>query len=353
MSAATQQAFQALLSNQMEAFAAHMASQFPALDSARIVAMAKEHCSGLNLVEATAKIPKKRGPKKARTSTPRATPEPGCRCMARVWQSGSGHDQCAKSRVDGDYCKAHAKKAAICPLAVQVADEGKNLAHVPAKLKIGLWCGRIDEFQDGREGIPPYKDSDGIIRIEWSSDEMRAVVEADIEAGTARFAGEGAKKTTRQKTKTPEPVQAELADDLAAANAQPTELMDALNTTDGDVYDAETDHEDATDEPVAVPEPVVEAAKEPEPEPEPVAVPEPVVEAAKEPEPVDVPEDDLEALMADDGNGAADGDDELEVEERVHDGVTHYVDPNSNDIWDIEEGEIIGKWVDGAPVFNK
>ena len=329
----------------MEAFAAHLAGQYPQLDSDLIVAMAKKRCSGLNLVEATAKIPKKRGPKKASSSTPRATPEPGCRCMARVWQSGSGHDQCAKSRADGDYCKTHAKKAAICPLAVQVAAEGKNLAHVPAKLKIGLWCGRIDQFQDGQDGIPPYKDSDGIVRIEWSSDEMRAVVEADIEAGTARFAGEGAKKTTRRKAKTPEPAQAELADDLAAANSHPTELMDALNTTDRDIYDADTDHEDATDEPLSVPETVVEAANEPE-----TVVEAPIEDALHGDS---AAEDDLEALMADDANQAADGDNELEVEELVHDGVTHYVDPNSNDIWDIEEGEIIGKWVDGAPVFNK
>ena len=72
--------------------------------------------------------------------------------MARVWGSGSGHDQCAKPRADGagDYCKAHATKAAVGDVACVVAQTALNSAKVPASNRIGLWCGRMDQFQDGQ-----------------------------------------------------------------------------------------------------------------------------------------------------------------------------------------------------------
>ena len=161
----TEQAFQGLLSNQMVAFAAHMASQFPDLDQDRIIQMANDHCSGLSLVEAAAAIPKGKRAKTKRAGTPttRTAPSPEERCMARVWQTGSGCDQCSKSRADGDYCKSHAKKATIGELAIQVHPDSIGLSHVPASARLGLWCGRIDEFQDGENGVPPYKDQEGCL----------------------------------------------------------------------------------------------------------------------------------------------------------------------------------------------
>ena len=169
------------------------------------MARARDHCAGMNLVEAGAQLPKKtRNKCSTRNSTPA---DPACRCMARVWQSGSGHDQCTRTRVDGvDYCKSHAEKALEGVLACTVAPEGKNLATVPAKLRIGLWCGRVDEWQNGEEGIPPYKDTDGIIRIEWSSETMKARVAEQLEEGTARHAGE--RRPGSRKTKTPTTVDA-------------------------------------------------------------------------------------------------------------------------------------------------
>ena len=382
MSTATQQAFQQLLSNQMEAFAAHMASQFPQLDQERIISMAKDHCSGLNLVEATAKVPKKRGPKKTKaTSTPRAAPEAGCRCMARVWKSGSGFDQCTKSRADGDYCKSHGKQAAITETACQVVNGKKS----------GLFLGRIDQFDADAPSLPPFKDQNGIIRIEWTSEEFVEVLESQREAGLAKncdcslgAAGckwcqksQGSKPTRKRKTKAKNELDGQLANELEQANASVSnEIMDAVAPTDG-VWDAETDNEepaadpvpeptkeaepvdDQVPEPTKVAEPVADPVPEPtkvaepvaDPVPEPTKVAEPVIPSADHGDQEDVVVDDLEALMAGEDNTG--DDDELEVEERVHNGVTHYVDPKSNDIWDIEEGEVIGKWVDGAPVINE
>ena len=42
-------------------------------------------------------------------------------------------------------------------------------------------------------------------------------------------------------------------------------------------------------------------------------------------------------------DGEEDGED-MEVEERVHNGKTYYVEPNSGDIYDIDTGDVIGSW---------
>ena len=378
----TEQAFQSLLANQMLAFASHMATQYPDLNAERLNQMANEHCTGLNLVEATAAIPKKRGKKAARSGGPRSTPVPEERCMARVWHTGSGNDQCAKSRADGDYCKGHAKKALIGELAIQVAEEAVNCAHVPAGKRVGLWCGRIDQFQDGQQGIPPYKDSHGIVRIEWTTEDMRARVSSDVEAGTARYAGDGEKKRKSKPKSTATVVDTNLVTELEDANTESTDLMDALTTIPEPVVETEVV---ATPEPVvetevvASPEPVVEtevvATPEPVVETEVVASPEPVVETEVVATPVPVVETDvvvtpepvvetevvatpepvvetndelLDGLVGDADKSevyeAETEDDEMEVEERTHDGETYYVEPKSGDIYNVDTGDVIGTW---------
>jgi hypothetical protein len=190
----TEQAFQGLLSNQMVAFAAHMASQFPNLDQGRVI-----------LLEAAAAISKGNRSSTKRMGTPstRLVLPQEDRCMARVWRSGSGRDQCSKFRADGDYCKSHAKESAIGERAIQVHPDSFDLAHVPGTDRVGLWTGRIDEFQDGEDGVPPYKDRDGIIRIQWTSEDMKARVAAEVDAGTARFADGGKRKERKTKSSRP------------------------------------------------------------------------------------------------------------------------------------------------------
>ena len=279
----------------MVAFANHLSNQFEYLERELIVTKAREHCSGLNLVDAVTKLPKKNTKRSPRTTTPK---DPACQCMARVWQSGSGLDQCARVRVDGqDYCKTHAKKAVIGVKACQVAPEGKGLAAVPAKMRIGLWCGRIDEWQDGEDGIPPYKDSDGIIRIEWSNETIKARIASELEQGTARHAGE--RRPRSRKSKTPTKVDSLLLDELTKQTVDDTsaQLMDALDSESqkndnlDSIYDADTDLEE-----------------------------------------------------------------DMEVEEREYKGKTYYVDSATGDIYDIEESSVIGKWVGdietGTPTLN-
>jgi len=357
---ATTEAFQQLLTGQMEAFASYLANQYPQMDRDLVMAKAREHCDGMNLVEAVNKLPKKARTKRAtRTATPA---DPSCRCMARVWQSGSGLDQCTRTRLDGaDYCKSHAKKAVQGELACQVAPEGKSLANVPAKLRIGLWCGRVDEWQDGEEGIPPYKDSDGIIRIEWSSETMKARLVEELEEGTARHAGE--RRPRSRKTNTPTTVEASVVAEVTTAVEDDTSaaMMDALDQGPEVVGESAKEPEVVAEEPAKEPEVVAE-----EPAKEPEVVAQPVVEVETEAvadvydADTDVEDgtDELTAMLADptDAQEAPGDDDEMEVEEREHEGETYYVDGATGDIYDIESGETIGKWegdeATGKPLLN-
>jgi len=343
----TEQAFQGLLSNQMVAFAAHMASQFPDLDQDRIIQMANDHCSGLSLVEAAAAIPKGKRAKTKRAGTPttRTAPSPEERCMARVWQTGSGCDQCSKSRADGDYCKSHAKKALVTEKACQLDTDCK---------KIGLFCGRIDQFdQCGGENCPPFKDASGVVRIEWSSDEMKALVSSQLETGEASLCQcgiggcawcatrSGAKKS-RRKTKSPQTVDTQLADDLEQSNADEssTGLLEALAV-------------EPTNEPAAVVEEPAAVVEEPAAVvEEPAAVVEEPAAVVEEPESI---LDELDSVYNADTDPEDDGD-EMEVDECEHDGVTYYVDLSSGDIYDVESGDVIGRWegdaASGSPTLN-
>ena len=303
--ASTEHAFHGLLSSQMVAFAAHMASQYPDLDQDKIIQMANDHCADVSVVDEVAALPKRKKTKK-RAGTPRVAPGPEERCMARVWQTGSGMDQCFKSRADGDYCKSHAKKAIIGELAIQVHPDSQGLAHVPASARIGLWCGRIDEFQDGESGVPPYKDPNGVIRIEWTSDDMKARVASDVDAGTASFAAGGNKKTRRKTKKVPD------------ADADALLLADELEQSNGgQLYG------------------LLDALALPEPEAEPVAV---VVETKAEPVAV------VELLTELVPDATDEVEEEMEVEGRTYEGETYYVDPSTGDIYNLETGNKIGIW---------
>ena len=312
----TNQAFKQLLEDQMVAFANHLSKQFTDLDRDQVVTKAREHCSGLNLLDT---VSKKRYPL---TKSPR---DPAYRCMARVWQSGSGLDQCTRARIEGqDYCKSHAKKAAFGVAACQVATEGKGLATVPAKLRIGLWCGRIDEWQDGEEGIPPYKDGEAIIRIEWSNETIKARIAVELEEGTARHVGE--RRPRSLKSKTPTPVDSSLVDELTKRTVDDTsvQLIDALESETkieniDSIYDADTDVEDNC-------------------------------------EPKYNGETNGEDICKPKSNGEMDGEEDMEVEEWEYNGETYYVDSNNGDIYNIVESIVIGKWEGdsetGTPILN-
>jgi hypothetical protein len=156
----TEQIIHDLLLNQMEEFAILIVTHFPNIATDRIIQITQEHCNSIHFGDCTPYISKKYNDKK---------------CMARVWRSGSGNEQCINKCTSGDYCTKHAKQAKETDQPCQVNQDGK---------KRGLFCGRIDQYQDNRVGIPPYKsrgrDGNYWIRIEWTSDKMKYIVDNDV-----------------------------------------------------------------------------------------------------------------------------------------------------------------------------
>ncbi len=214
--------FSQLFAGQLEAMARQMATQFN-IDPEAAVKMATEHAATLDLQ--SMEKPKRR--RAAGTRKPKAPVAAEHRCMARVWGDGSGNNQCKCSRVDGsDYCSRHGKQAAICVKACQVNENGK---------KLGLFCGRIDEFIPGTQ-LAPFA-SDGIIRIEWKSQgHLEAIADA-LENETCR------KQTRSRKSKKKAAVVAvEMNEDELVATITNAE-DDTQNKTlaqDNDVVNAET-----------------------------------------------------------------------------------------------------------------
>ena len=310
------------------------------LDAAKLAELSKTFLAGLNyedLVEETHKK-KKRG-RRTKSGKPRQKKQisPECRCMARVWGSGSGTDQCSFSKKNGlDYCTKHAKLAAICCEPCKVDANGK---------KMGLFCGRIDQFQDGEDGVPPYKDATGIIRIEWTSDEMKTRVEEELGNGVEMHLQGGRsskkKKKGRKKkstTKSPSTVEIQSAQDLAdaleEAETKTQPLSSALDDGDEDSTEAEFKAADTNGDGVIDAQ---EFAK---------------MKAQQKEAGGDAQElmDQMDAIdntkptTADDVYGAETEEEELEVEERDWEGTSYYVDPNSNKMYNPETGEVIGNW---------
>lgn len=110
------------------------------------------------------------------------------RCMARVWgKTGCGTCQCSKAKVGGDYCKQHAKQAAVTEEPCQSDGAGN---------RVGLWCGRIDAELTG-------KGADGKWQIIWNNEEMQSLMEAERSAGTFVFGDVEAKKHNKSTSSKP------------------------------------------------------------------------------------------------------------------------------------------------------
>ena len=66
--------------------------------------------------------------------------------------------------------------------------------------------GRIDQWQDGVEGILPYKDQNGLLRIpNWNYDHMKTIVRSALEDGTCKrpdtgYGSSAPRKTTSKKS---------------------------------------------------------------------------------------------------------------------------------------------------------
>ena len=190
--------------------------------------------------------------------------------------------------MDGsEFCSRHAKQAAICAKACQVNENGK---------KLGLFCGRIDEFIPGTQ-LAPFS-SDGIIRIEWKS-------QGHLEAIADALENETCRKQTRSRKskKKAAPVVVEMNEDELVAAVTNTE-----DNTDNDTLAQNNDV---------------------------------------------VTDDTFAAFgLAEDGDEDAD-EDSLDVEEWEHNGESYLVCRETLAIYS-DEGEEVGKWgegtTEGAPV---
>ena len=277
--------FSQLFAGQLEAMARQMATQFN-IDPEAAVKMATEHASTLDLQ--SMEKPKRR--RAAGTRKPKAPVAAEHRCMARVWGSGSGNDQCKCSRVDGsDYCSRHGKQAAICVEACQVNENGK---------KLGLFCGRIDEFIPGTQ-LAPFA-SDGIIRIEWKSQGHLEAIANALENETCR------KQTRSRKSKKKAAV--------VAVEMNEDELAAAITNAEDDTQNKTLAQDN------------------------------------------DVVTDDTFAALGLDEAGDEDADEQfnkeddgesLDVEEWEHNGDSYLVCRDTLAIYN-EDGEEVGKWGEGA-----
>ena len=315
---ATAQLFQ----NQLAALAHQMGETLKAeygdrLDPAQLDATLSKFMAEQNIqaqVDAIAsssgKAKKPKGERK-----PRAKKEisPESLCEARVWGDGKSSTQCSFAKTgDGCYCTKHQKQADVTCQPCQTNEDGSK--------RIGLFMGRIDDWQDGEEGVLPYKDQNGLVRIDWESDDMRALVSEQLESGSIRRpeTGVGAKKgrkTTKKSKKTEQAESAaqELAATLNASTPEsPTSQVDEAN--------------DLVEQMNALVSAVPSSTS------------------------------DVQESTSQEVDGDEQEDAEIEIEEREHEGFAFQVDAKTNTIYylDCEEddedyGAVMGTWTDDGP----
>ena len=295
---------------------------------------------------------------------PRAKKEvsPESLCEARVWGDGKSSTQCSFSKADGGcFCTKHQKQAAVTCQPCQTNEDGSK--------RIGLFMGRIDDWQDGEVGVLPYKDQNGLIRIDWESEEMRARVSEELESGTIQRpdTGIGAKKTKGGKKKkqpadkSPVPSDAEIqsANELASAleESPPPKEADGLLNAIGNEVDSAFAKADTNGDGVLDKEEFEAYVNDTKPQSTASAAEEIGELMAQMDDPLDNAFEQSEiAAQAD----SADDDGEIEIEEREWEGFTFQVDAKTNNIHylDCEEddedyGAIMGTWTDEGPELEE
>ena len=132
----------------------------------------------LDLTKKTKPAKKPKEPKEAKPAKTKEPKSPESLCQARTWGDGSGECRCSFGAGPNGLCAKHAKQELECAVPCSTTDNGHK--------RLGLYMGRINQWQDGVEGILPYKDQLGLLRIEWTSDHMKAIVEAALEDGSCK-----------------------------------------------------------------------------------------------------------------------------------------------------------------------
>ena len=294
-----------LFSGQLEAMAKKMASEFN-LPVEELMKMVTTHSDSVNILDLAKKGETKTKAKAKSKSTSNTPVAPENRCMARVWGSGGGCDQCRCSRKDGDYCARHAKQAAICEQPCMLDDNGK---------KIGLFCGRIDQFQNGTK-LPPFAVG-GEIRIEWNSPEFKIALEIGINNGTFKRR-EGVKTKSKPNAKSQTKPKAAKKKSVKVTSSELDEEDQALLEQEG----MEEDPNDSYEKVIA----------------------DFGLESDGDEDADEIYQDSL--LQQNDDDDGAEEEEELNVEQWEHNGTDYLVDPDTLIMYN-EEGEEIGKWGEG------
>lgn len=294
-----------LFSGQLEAMAKKMASEFN-LPVDELMKMVTTHSDSVNILDLAKKGKTKTKAKAKSKSTSNTPVAPENRCMARVWGSGGGCDQCRCSRKDGDYCARHAKQAAICEQPCMLDDNGK---------KLGLFCGRIDQFQNGTT-LPPFAVG-GEIRIEWNSPEFKIALEIGINNGTFKRR-EGVKTKSKPKAKSQTKPKAAKKKSVKVTSSELDEEDQALLEQEG----MEEDPNDSYEKVIA----------------------EFGLESDGDEDADEIYQDSL--LQQNDDDDGTEEEEELNVEQWEHNGTDYLVDPDTLTMYN-EEGEEIGKWGEG------
>ena len=332
------------MGNQLEALARIIAEKNN-LEMDAVLSLTKMHADSLELDQVARKVNRKAGKRE-----PREAPDAQHRCMARVWGDGSGNCQCKSHRAEGsDYCKRCQKKADICstPCTLSVADAvtanyaSWKTAEGARVQKLGLYCGRIDE-------PIPSVDANGILRIIWKNDEVKAEVAKKLESGEWKKPTLTQRKKKAKKTTVPTSLSVEESHDLEEM------LATGNDNADGDNNEPEMENvADAFTAPPTTPE-QIDAPKTP------VKHADDDTTNSLEVTHDEAVEDDFDALDAslENSEDEEEGDDEEGLECRVlnaqgdevdedYEGVTYNV-ASDNTIYS-DEGEEIGMWTKKGP----
>jgi len=282
-----------LFYSQLEAMATKMATEFN-LPVESLMEAVCAHSSSLDILELI-----KKNKVKTKSKNKKTTIDSHNQCMARVWGSGDGSDQCKCMRKDGDYCTRHAKQASVCEIPCMLDENGK---------KKGLFCGRIDQFNKG-SNLPPFSFGDEI-RIEWNSSEFKEAIDEGIENGI--YKRRNVSKTTSKKISKP---------------ISKKKIVKQVDLDDEDLAMLVLEDDDMGEDPNDSFDKVI-------------------ADFGLEPEGDDNADSDYQNIINQIKEPGSLGEEELNVEQWEHNGLDYLVDPNTLIIYN-ENGEEIGKWGDG------
>jgi len=281
--------------------------------------------------------------------------EPEDRCQARVWGDGDGTSQCSFSACSNGLCTKHSKAEAECAIPCQVTPEGKVR---------GLYMGRITDFQDGQANIPPYKDSNNIVRINWPKGEAKSVISSGLENGECVLGPPCIKKSI-QSTKKKKSIKA--AEDLALVSQKAVVQVSEMEELFGLSSDEETSVEHPIQQPVADLVAAIEeetSAEQPAEKETSAEQPAEKETSAEQPaeketsvEPVVEEETSVEQPAEEEQST---GVDEMVYEQEGKDDITFHVETGGSTIYyldcdedDDDYGTEIGEWKDGKPELTE